>query len=335
MSTYKILSIALLSSLYLITGMVYAMHHSKLFQHHSVIHNISTIKNLSSDADAQLKYSDAVQTLISNTTNAYTASLPLMASAALGDRVLYTTSLTTMLRSLHNLNENPLPAGSDTNHWMENNAFKAWMWGRVLLSADSMNDEEHVNEAKQKLTSYLNAPRTADDSPAFIAWARAYLASLNHTTYASQKNTMLKACQSLSETYVSTKTHDDLSNALWAWVMVNQAAALSHDNETYEKSLHKMTQLTNTGSVMEALNQGLQRTSASNDYPAWAMAIVYLAATRMGDHELTAALLAPLTTSITEAENADQLAESTLANLNVSLAKLNTINQAHTIKPGS
>lgn len=278
-------------------------------------------KNLGNEPTLHATYAPQINQLINQTNNAYTASLPLMASAALGDSALYATSLTNELRSLHNLDENPLPAASDTNQWMENNAFKAWMWGRVLLSADAMCDSEHIAEAKQKLSAYLKAPRTANDSPAFIAWARAYLASLNTKTYASQKHAMITESQALSATYSKTQKHDDLSNALWAWVMDNQAASLNHDKATYESSLGEIAKLMKVTSVADALNTGLTRSAASNDYPAWAMAIVYLSATRMNDQAITSSLFDPLTASMNGAKQANQLAEWTLAELNTALAK--------------
>src|SRR6185312_11059639 len=78
-----------------------------------------------------------------------------------------------------------------------------------------------------------------------------------------------------------------------------QAAARAHDRATYEAI---KTKITGNETVSTALAHGLSHTAASNDYPAWALAKVRLAAATIGDEALFLALKAPVEASIAEAK---------------------------------
>lgn len=272
--------------------------------------------HLSDEENAELVKN--INQLIANTSNACNASLPLMAAAELSDEALYKISL-------NNIRDQLTALDNDTTNdqsiaWMKNNAFKAWMWGRVLLSAKNMDDKEALGEAQDKLDDLLKAERTADDNPAFIAWARAYLAAFNVQCFNAENSTMLTEGDALSRLYLTSNKHDDLSNALWVWVMDIQAAALANNAQAYETIKTKMKAVASSSSVASALSEGLTRTESSNDYPAWAMAKVMLAAAHMGDEALVAELREPVRLSIKDANDQRQVAEATLARLDERIA---------------
>ena len=75
-----------------------------------------------------------IDELASTAKDPYSASLPLIASAGLGDAKRYVSARTIILTTLTNLDEKP----NDYPEWMRNNSFKAWMWGRILLAANNI-----------------------------------------------------------------------------------------------------------------------------------------------------------------------------------------------------
>ena len=262
---------------------------------------------------AQSEMKDNIGLLIGQTKDVYSASLPLIASAELGDQRLYFDTLTTAIRSLYNLDNNPAPGREQD--WMQNNGFKAWMWGRILLSADQMLDVAHVVEAQEKITTLLKSETTHDQNLAFYTWARAYLASLDDENYQTQRDAMIRGATDLTDKYNVTHAHGDLSNAVWAWVMNLQAAARNQDHATYELIKSKLLEISDSDSLSACLQQTLLRTADSNDYPAWALVIVKKAAVNMGDEALATALREPVAAAIQAAKNAGQTAEYTIANL--------------------
>ena len=102
--------------------------------------------------------------------------------------------------------------------------------------------------------------------------------------------------------------------------MCVQAAANASDKECYDDTLKQMQVMMGQTSVSDALSKGLLRTFASNDYPAWAIAIVRLSAATIGDEKLFLELEAPLKAAIEGAKEAKTMPELLLAQVNQSLA---------------
>jgi hypothetical protein len=255
--------------------------------------------------------------LATSANDPYTTSLPLMASAGLGDEKRYVATRTQMLARLNALDQKP----NDFPQWMRNNSFKAWMLGRALLSADDMNDTKTVEQTKNKLTSLLEGKITQSDNFAFFTWAQGYQAALNKTEYETAKKRMIQDSMQLSEKYKNQPTdHGALSDALWAWVMALSASANANDKSSYELIKQQMTSLVGVASAAKALDTGLLRTADSNDYPAWALAKMRLAAAMMHDKALYEESSSILTASITGAKQAGAKAEYALAVIDNQLA---------------
>jgi hypothetical protein len=237
------------------------------------------------------------KTLLANANrDAYLISMPLIVSAQLGDDDLYQQTHAAMLQAMES---------------RKNDTFTAWLYGRELLAATSMgNKSEDVSVATKKLKELLEQNKDSIDS--FRAWALAYLAASNNGTYHETKKDMLALANKLPAG----------SDALWAWVMVSFAAANAQDNNTYHLALNNIRNIAGSASVAEALKIGLVRNANSNDYPAWAMGIVQLAAARMHDEKLFTELQQPLRESITAARNTNAIAEAILAIVNHELAKV-------------
>ena len=245
---------------------------------------------------------DTTQDIISNAAqlaadakDPYAASLPMMIYAELGDLPHYQTTKDHMLQLLNGLDTSTNSAWK----WMQNNSFKAWMWGRILLAAQSIHDDQQMGTARTQLTDLLKQPATAADNAAFTTWAWGYLAALDKKEYQLSKKQMMDGAQALADKYQASGKPADLSDALWGWVMNIQAAARAHDRATYEKIKAKIT---GNESVEIALVKGLSHTAESNDYPAWALAKVRLAAATIGDQTLFLALKVPMEVSIAEAK---------------------------------
>lgn len=257
----------------------------------------------------KLSLETTIDELAKSATNLYTASLPLIASAELGDAKRYQFSRKQMLEYLSNFTS----YRDEFPEWMCNASFKAWMWGRVLLAANKMDDKLTVLEAKSSLIDLLENPLTEHTNPAFLAWAWGYRAALNLEEYQHCREKMLEGAKSLNETYLASKSQANLANALWAWIMNSCASANVSDQETYEIIKKEFIVLTNCKTVAAALENGLLRTAESNDYPAWALAKMCLAASTMNDVELYNELNSSLAASIDTAKQNKQQAEYMLA----------------------
>lgn len=259
-------------------------------------------KNLAESAFTEkVSLENIIDELTHANTDPYSASLPLIASAELGDKKRYDITLTHMLNSL------------DKN--TQDHPFKAWMLGRILLAADDMNDADTIKKARQKLNEYLN-----EDSSAFSAWAWGYRAALDSKNYALYKKSMLDAAETLTKKYQTSPNHEALSNALWAWVMNLQAAAFAGDQKSYHWIKEQIKLIAEENSVSLSLKKGLLRTAQSNDYPAWAMAKTRYSAIIINDKELYQEIEIPLMTSIDSAQKENIKAEYVLSVLDNQLA---------------
>lgn len=252
--------------------------------------------------------------------DAYQLSMPLIASAQQSNELAYKNTLPKIEEALKKIPEKG-----------PKNSFKAWLLGRILLSADSIGDTTSRTTKIAELKTLLANPSTKKDC--FSTWAWGYLAAINEDEYQYARKPMLKNALLLNVEYqevklsasteTQTKTQEALSNALWAWVMSLQAAANSKDKQTYDEILGHIKTITMQPTIAEALSKGLLRTATSNDYPAWAISIVQLAAARMGDEKQYNELSKTLETSIKEAKDSNATAEATLAYINQVLATAN------------
>lgn len=238
--------------------------------------------------------------------NAYQLSMPLMASALLGNEKLYFEILPRMQVALNALTENEASR-------------KAWLLGRILFSADSIGDHLTANQAKLELRKMLESTMENNE---FTAWALGYIAGSGNEEYHDFKKNMLDSAIKLTQLYNtekigSPKINDLATNAMWAWIMALQAVAVFEDKIFYDFILEQMKLMMKKASIVEALNEGLRE----NDYPAWGFGIVYLAAATMEDELQCEALEAPLKKSIEFAKNTGKNSEVILALLNLNLAK--------------
>lgn len=267
------------------------------------------IKNLANETYSdKLRIKSTISDLYQGAANnPYLLSLPLLASALAGDSALYNQVLPKIYSALQ---DNDMPLSSSK---------KAWLLGRILLAADTIDDQNTIRDVRLELATSLEDITTNDE---FFAWAVGYLAGSSHDLYKKYKDTTQKAADTLMNKYQQDASHDNLSNAIWAWVMYLQAAANAQDKETYEAILEKMKKMTGQSSISNALATALSRTSTANDYPAWAMGIARLAAATIGDPTSYNELELPLTSSIQTATAAGDsaVAEALLANLNNILA---------------
>jgi hypothetical protein len=258
-----------------------------------------------------------IDELLRSAKDPYAASLPLIASAGLGDEKRYEAICSQILSALDTLDKKP----DDCPQWMRNNSFKAWMFGRLLLAADNMSDTKTVEQTKNRLSLFLEEKMTEEDNYAFFTWAQGYRAALNNTEYEKSKKRMMSDSLQLSEKYKANPTdHSALSDALWAWIMNLCASANANDKQGYELIKQEIKSLTGLESVSHALETGLLRTSDSNDYPAWALAKIRLAAATMLDKELYQNTDKALISSIESANKAGAKAEYILAVIESQLA---------------
>ncbi len=323
-------SISILLFIFLIVGLFIAL---KLFYSANQT-EIKFIKNLKKQHyPEQLFVTQSIAGLSAKTnSDEYRLSMVVIASAQQGNEKLYQKTLMEL--------QNKLNAVAKNKKDPKNNSYRAWHLGRILLAADSIDDKHTVAQILPELKSLLTDEKTAKD--AYSAWGWGYLASLNKKEYKSAKSKMLESANALTEQYQQAKTHADnseesqmalqiqLSNALWAWVMDAQAAANANDEKIFNFILEQMKTITGEKTVGLALTKGLQRLSTSNDYPAWALGIVRLAAATIGNKAIYDELEKPLADSIQGAKDAMKLAddksaynataEATLAQVDSALA---------------
>lgn len=275
---------------------------------------LTNLKNLA--FPERFTITDGIRGLLERTNDsAYQLSMQLLISAQLGNEELYQRALLKIEAAMQN------EIFSDISQ----NSFKAWLYGRILLAAHSINDAVTITKTLRELKAVLQDKNTLSDR--FSAWSWGYIASLNIMEYNDAKLTMKNAADKLTAAYVEinkgsysdNKKQEFRSDALWAWVMSLQAAANADDKEVYNYSLEQIQLIAEQPSVSDSLLKGLLRTSTSNDYPAWAIAITRLAAVTIGDEKIFMELEAPLIKSIEEAKYAQAKPELLLAQVNSQL----------------
>lgn len=235
-------------------------------------------KKLASNYPKLFAIQVAIDGLLKQATDSYSASIPLLACGLLGDKARFIDSLNKI--NLYLKNE-------------PDNGFKAWLYGRILLSAQSIENEQAMIETKSFLINYFATKK--EDKSACATWAMGYLAAFDQDSFEEYKDQLTAYSKELTAKYFLNKSENgnnpdkidqiqsDLSDAVWAWVMFLQAAAFSSDKVTYEKIIYEIKNITKQDSLAETLESCLLRTKASNDYPAWALGIVALSAASMSD----------------------------------------------------
>ncbi len=305
--------------------------------HHLISLHAARVKNLQAvTIPDRVALQNAITDLANGKTDAYSLSLPLLASAELGDRASYDSLLEKMNAALLNVKEDTL---------------NAWLLGRVIFAADSIGDTATVDRLQQSLVMLLQKISTlpllhTDSNYAMYAWSCGYYAALSEYHYEKIYDQMIGTTiklirANLRTTLTASTMHELRANTVWALVMDIRAAANASDKPTYAKMLYQLKALTEKATVSEALQTSLARADNDNDYPAWAFSVVALAAATLEDTVLYEELKAPLQTAIQDAlafgnkpeqtpENQWKAkAEATLAELNVHLAEAEHQAQAY------
>ncbi len=217
--------------------------------------------NLSETQFAKNYPIDNVIQLIGVYDDPYHLSIPLLISAALGNATIY-----------HDVHAKMTAAMQKFTQDRAKDSLSAWMYGRMLIAEKYMN-EDNPNTLL-KLSTFLHNPDTQNDE--YKAWAYAYLASLTQKDYIATKVAMLNLATSLT---IQVKP-ENISNALWVWVMIIQASASAQDKTTYDHAVDQILKIAQTKSMHTALEK-----IPENDFNKWATAIVATSATKMNKSE--------------------------------------------------
>jgi|GEM_PF-2869753 len=271
------------------------------------------LKALSSDIDQLYNQAKAKK-------DAYALSMPLLASAQIGDINTYQAILSSMQEALRQIPEN-----------YAKSSYKAWLTSRVAFAAYSIGDRHTAEIMIQRTHKLLKQYAMAPD--AFSTWALGYLATGNKQQYTVLRHRLFSASETLSQTYEHA-LHDPeqsilekqalRSNAIWAWICTLQAAAYARDVTGYQSSLKQIKKITAQSTIAEGLLKSLSHTKSLNDYPAWAISIVRLSAVLAHDRQTADTLINPLQNALTEARSLNATSEIVLAETNNALAELNT-----------
>lgn len=276
------------------------------------------LSKLDSNYPKRFAMQQTISNLIDQARDSYSMSIPLFASGILGDEKRFNESLLKINSYLKS---------------MPDDGFKAWLYGRILLSAKSMKNEQGIIEAKNFLINYFDTSK--EDRSAFATWAIGYLAAFNQDSFTKHKDQLLTYSRELTAKYVHSKSNNkndpdkeqsDLSDAVWAWVMFLQAAAFADDKAAYEMIIGEINNISKQVSLAETLGSCLLRTKASNDYPAWALGIATLSAASMND-EVNYGQLKSATTDSLKIAAQVKTEEALLGELTLALAEKKSLEQ--------
>jgi len=187
-------------------------------------------------------------------------------------------------------------------------AFKAWMLGRIVYAADSIHDLNTVQAVQGELLGLLTEGKLDKLDPASLgytmyAWACGYYAGVGKTNYEQIRQPMLASLSALEIAARSDPSNHELaSNALWAAVLTVHAAASVDDREVYDDTINRLKAIPGSDTVSAALDATLTRTEQSSDYPAWAIGMLRVSAATVGDLALTEELNQPLHDAIRQAK---------------------------------
>jgi len=235
----------------------------------------------------------------------YDISMPLLAAALTNDKAAYPPLRDKMLQASNTVLLHNKPPRDMTE--------KAWLLGRILVAANSMQDQETVEFTKKILINILKTVRYYRKD-ACVAWAWGYLQVYNATqdpkAYTDNKLFMLKYTQELVNERNPAPGLEPMpmTNILWAEVMDLQAAAAANDRATYQEILKDILTVTGTNTIVEAFQQ-----MPIEDYRAWAMASVGLAASQMKNEETLELISGAITKVINDSPSSEDkmLAQAT------------------------
>jgi len=264
-------------------------------------------KNLAGMPESQKGHlQESILRLAVDQHDAYPLSVPLIASAQHGDEATYRSLL-------HKVDKALIKVAKD-------DAFNAWMLGRVLFAADSIHDSATVRIKERELGHLLTAAkldRLDPASPGFAmyTWACAYYAGVNKNNYERIRQPMLLALTAMETASRSDSSNHELaSNAVWAAVMVVHASASVDDRPVYEDTINRLKVMSGKNSVSGTLEATLTRSEETSDYPAWAFGLLRVSAAAMRDITLDNELAQPLRDSIRQAKDWGDLPNQTEAN---------------------
>lgn len=172
-----------------------------------------------------------------------------------------------------------------TKNTMEKDAFTAWMYGRMAVSAKAAGYRHSPEEAQNQAYTYI---LRSGKNP-MSAWAYAYIAqTMNKNDYEAYKQKIIEYALSVDNMYTNALKIDGMPgekaarlNALWTWTMVAQAAAHRGDRENYVQALShlaevlcKWRQEVHKKEFPEnaELPDVLLAAMDPNDYPGWLLA---------------------------------------------------------------
>lgn len=204
------------------------------------------------------------QVLQEKPNSAYAITIPLLGTSFLGDADLARKLENQFLESY---GISLVDSAKDICEKIPNRTEAAWLFGRVLVSAQARGDEATALKASEIIEALLEDQK----NDCFAAWAWGYLAMYD----SSYIGKMLDSIEDLS----LVKEEEGKDNVPWAIVMGLQSLSAVKDSEDYEKCLKKLQDFTHRTSVVEALE-----TIPAGDFRAWAMSFILLAARRMGDN---------------------------------------------------
>jgi len=272
-------------------------------------------KNLGDKYSNRFASQETIDLLLRQANDGYSLSIPLLASGLLGDLNRFNTCSKKMIYELNKLKDD---------------GFKVWLYGRLLLSAGNIRSQEITNQAKNYILHYLD--NNINDRTAFLTWAIGYIAAFDKYYFDLYKSRLIALSNGLNTLYLTNrnihtnpnKIQSDLSDAIWAWIMVLQAAAFSSDKTTYDFVINEIKTLSNQSSLANALENSLLRTQASNDYPAWGLAIAAFSAASINDEANFEQLCSSTSESLKGTIQATH-EEAILAKLTLAMAELRRV----------
>ncbi len=233
--------------------------------------------------------------------NPYSLSLPLMASAFLGNAQIYSNLRNQIIPMLNNINQP---------------GFKAWLLGRVFLASTTIMDTDTSQSIKLELSKLVDGDSTrgeiTDPDYSMLLWGMEYLISNDRDSYLLKREDLSFNLDRLMEAAKSRSLdHELVSNVVWVHVLAISASTIINDNEMYQHAIRNVNNIFAKNNIGDSLITGLIRNDKSSDYPAWAVAIVASAAKKLND-ESNYRLLFPLAEqSIQEAKSWGEKQEDT------------------------
>ncbi|HLF65996.1 MAG TPA: hypothetical protein VI522_00105 [Gammaproteobacteria bacterium] len=195
----------------------------------------------------------------------YLLSVPLLIAAQSEDDANYVLARDNMIPAMKDLTRDPAQY-----------SYASWLYGRMAVAAQFMDDTSYKPALKLKLL--LINEDTQEDL--FKAWAYAYAGSLDELTYHHVKYPMRRLADELTLAYQGSDANKpNASDISWVWAMVLQASALNQDTKLYR---HAVVNILNTGNY-DTLAQAFKQNVPSSDFNLWINATAYNAAKIIDD----------------------------------------------------